>query len=223
MTLPRTRIEDHRHDGIVRAVKLDPRDRFVVAAGDDRMIRVWDRGGRLRWSVGYPGAGSLFYQSSSRGSRAQHCAKRQLRSDGCRVFHAAPRPHRRLGRDQRRAPGVIHVGPGHEPRSTGIWSFPGRKGPAPARELRILDVSRNAAVLSIPWERLWDCKPGSRLANSRECSARLPVPGRGWASQPRAGDGNSTLLIADLAEARVVARLPNGDHGPSAPRARCSS
>ena len=58
VTLPRTRVEDHRLDGPVRAVKLDPRNRFVMAAGDDRVIRVWDRGGSLRWSVGYhPRAG----------------------------------------------------------------------------------------------------------------------------------------------------------------------
>ena len=45
VTLPRTRIEDYRHEGIVRAIKLDPRDRSVTTAGDDRMIREWDRGG----------------------------------------------------------------------------------------------------------------------------------------------------------------------------------
>ena len=65
VTLPRTRIEDYRHEGIVRAIKLDPRDRSVTTAGDDRMIREWDRGGGLRWSVGYPGAGSLFSHTVS--------------------------------------------------------------------------------------------------------------------------------------------------------------
>ncbi len=65
VTLPRTRIEDHRHEGIVRAIKLDPRDRSVTAAGDDRMIRVWDREGSLRWSLGYTGTGSLFSHTVS--------------------------------------------------------------------------------------------------------------------------------------------------------------
>jgi hypothetical protein len=32
----------------------------VVAAGDDRTIRLSDRGRGHRWSVGYPGEGSLF-------------------------------------------------------------------------------------------------------------------------------------------------------------------
>ena len=60
VTLRKSGIENHRNDGPVRGVRLDPRGRFVIAAGDDRTIRVWDRGGGLRWAVGYPGAGSLF-------------------------------------------------------------------------------------------------------------------------------------------------------------------
>ncbi len=60
LTLPKVRIEDYSHDGAVRAVKLDARTRVMTSAGDDRTIRVRDRGGRLRWSVGYPGQGSAF-------------------------------------------------------------------------------------------------------------------------------------------------------------------
>src|SRR5262249_9023111 len=64
VTLPRTRTGDHPHAGPVRAIKFEPRARFVVSAGDDRLIRVWDRGGDARWSVGYLGVGSLYGQLS---------------------------------------------------------------------------------------------------------------------------------------------------------------
>ena len=59
-------------------------------------------------------------------------------------------------------------------------------------------MSRNAAVLSIPWEQTFSearFSPDSRF---------LVVGGAG---KPVPGAGNSTLLIADLTEARVVARL----------------
>lgn len=55
MTVAKTKLEAYRHDGPIRAVKIDPRGRFVASAGDERMIRVWNRSGSLRWSVGQPG------------------------------------------------------------------------------------------------------------------------------------------------------------------------
>jgi Protein kinase domain len=64
VTLPMTRALDHRHDGIVRAVKLDPRDRFVTAAGDDRMIRAWDRGGAFAGRSAIPGREACFPSST---------------------------------------------------------------------------------------------------------------------------------------------------------------
>jgi hypothetical protein len=45
VSLPRVRTENHPHEGPVRSLALEPRDRFLVAAGDDRMIRVGSRRG----------------------------------------------------------------------------------------------------------------------------------------------------------------------------------
>ena len=214
VALPKTRIEDHPHDGPVRAVKLEPRDRFVVAAGDDRMIRVWDRGGGLRWSVGYPGVESLFSHVVSMPDEHTPWRSGSFDPTGAVFFT------RLLDRidvwdatnGERRGSftSVLATSP-----DTGIWSFPGGKGRPRARELRILDVSRNTSVLSIPMEqnspidctavrfRAWQNFPEQFSPDSRF----LVVGGEG---NPGPGRKNSTLLIADVAEARVVARVQSG-------------
>ena len=63
-------------------------------------------------------------------------------------------------------------------------------------------MPRNAAVMSIPWDQTFSearFSPDSRF---------LVVAGRG---SPGPGARSSTLLIADLAQARVVARLESSD------------
>ena len=81
----------------------------VTAAGDDRMIRVWDRGGGLRWSVGDPGAGMPVRPRSLRwGTNAMpRTAGSSIRRVPC-FSRGTFRSDRidALGRDQRRSPRV---------------------------------------------------------------------------------------------------------------------
>ena len=152
MTLPRTRIEDHRHEGIVRAIKLDPRDRSVTAAGDDRMIRVWDRGGGLRWSLGYTGTGSLFSHTVSMPAEYSSRLSGVFDPTGAVFFTQILD---RIGVWDATSGGrrwsftsVLGISPDHR-----YLVVPWVEGSPPARELRILDASRNATVLSIPLQQ----------------------------------------------------------------------
>jgi len=215
--LPRTRTLDHRHDGIVRAVKLDPRDRFVTAAGDDRMIRAWDRRGGLRWSVGYPGAGSVFShtvlmpgeQTSGHGGIFDPTGSvfftRIL--DRIDVWDAASGVRR----------GSFTSALAKSPDNRYLVVTRGA-GPPPARQLRILDVSRNETVLSIPLEQnspidlygqfgFKGLVGGFPQAMFSPDSRFFVVAGQ---DKPGPEARNSTLLIADLALARVVARVQIG-------------
>ena len=215
VTLPRTRIEDHRHDGIVRAIKLDPRDRFVTAAGDDRMIRVWDRGGGLRWSVGYPGAGSLFSHTVSMPGEHTSWLSGNFDPTGAVFF---TRIHDRIdvwdatsGGRRGSFTSVLAISPDNR-----YLVVTGGEGPPPARELRILDVSRNASVLSIPLEqnspidvvrraRVQGLGRGHTLPSS-QVQPRLAVLRRGWARQTRAG--GEELDPADRRPGRGAGRRP---------------
>jgi WD40 repeat protein len=151
VTLPRSGIEDHHHEGIVRATKLDPRHRFITAAGDDRKIRVWDRGGGLRWSVGSPGQGSLYSHTVS--MPGEHASLSGNFDPTGTVFFTqiddridvwdATSGVRRWSFTS-----VLAISPDNR-----YLVVTGGEGPPAARELRVLDVSRNASVLSIPLER----------------------------------------------------------------------
>jgi len=209
VTLPRTRIEDYRHEGIVRAIKLDPRDRSVTTAGDDRTIRVWDRGGGLRWSVGYPGAGSLFSHTVSMPDATSRLSA-SFDPTGAVFFTRLPDRidvwDATSGERRRSFATVLATSPDNR-----YLVVAGGEGTPPAREIRIMDVPRNALVLSIPWE-----KDSPRVRFSPD--SRFLVVGWVGVVTPFSGRGNSTLLIADVAKARVVAQLDNGyqwDIGPA--------
>jgi WD40 repeat protein len=241
LTLPRTGIENHRRDGIIRALKLDPRDPFVIAAGDDRMVRVWEREGGLRWSLGYPGEGSLFSYLISMGGHEDtpwrsgtfdptsavfftrvldridvwDATNGERRGSFTSVLAASP-DHRYLV-----VPWVEGPPPARELPIPWVRGFVVREYDAskPVRELRVLDVSRNATVLSIPLEQNapieFNSSSGSlgfvqnfpRVMFSPD--SRFLVVG-GVAPRRDPGAGNSTLLIADVAEARIVARVQYG-------------
>jgi len=208
VSLPKTRIGDHRHDGPVRGVKLEPRNRFVTAAGDDRMIRVWDQGGGLRWTVGYPGEGSLFTPPLWRLSEPKPLPSGSFDPKGIVFFTQLPD---RIDvwdatSGERRGSFATVIATSLDNRYLVV---PGGEGPPPAREIRIIDVARNALVLSIPWEQDF---PRARFSPD----SRFLVLGGGG----NPGPGNSTLLIADVAEARVVARLQNGEHWAIGPASK---
>jgi WD40 repeat protein len=212
VTLARTRIENHRHDGPVSGVKLDSRDRFVAAAGGDRTIRVWDRGGGLRWSVGYPGEGSPFYgiAMDDEGKSA-----RPGIFDPTGAVFLTRLPHQidvwdaTGGKRRASFPSVLAVSPDHR-YLVAPWS----EGPAPARELRILDLSRNVRVLSIPVEQ----NLPTEAKFSRD--SRFLIVGDRPAPGPRPGWPQTTPLIVDLAEARVVARLPSSEQWAIGPASK---
>ena len=87
-------------------------------------------------------------------------------------------------------------------------------GQPPALEFRVIDMTRNAPVLTIP--------AGQVVSQVRFTpDSRFLVVGR--TGNPGQGSNSSTLLIADLADARVVARPRPATSGPLGPRARCSS
>ncbi len=211
VAVPKTRIEDHRHDEIVRAVKIDPRDRFVIAAGDDRTIRVWDRGGDLRWSVGYAGSGSLFPHLTPLPGENKLWESGSFDPTGAVISTSLP------GRievwdaatGERRGSFASVLATSSDNRYLAVA---GGDGTNPARELRILDLSRNAAVLSLPVER---DSPIDLYGRGGSKSVALSMPRARFSPDSRffvvAGldKGSSSLLIANLAEARVVARLPN--------------
>jgi WD40 repeat protein len=215
VTLPRTTIEDHPHDGPIRAVTLEPRNRFMVAAGDDRTIRLWDRGRGHRWSVGYPGEGSLFPYIVSKPGEASSWRGGSFDQAGALFLTRLPDRtdvwDATSGERRGSFATVIATSPNKR-----YLVVPGGEGPPPAHELRIIDVSRNALVLSIPGEQ--DRALVQSIRQEREFprvrfspdSRFLVVGGNG-----APGSGNSTLLIADVAEARVVARLKIADAAES--------
>jgi WD40 repeat protein len=205
LTLPRTKVEDHRHDGPVRGVRLDPRGRFVTAAGDDRVIRVWDRGGSLRWSVGYHPRAGMYRSVIPWDTQEAQWGSGSFDPTGAVIFTRLPDRtdvwDATSGERRGSFTSVLAASPDQRYLVVLLAD-----GSPQARELRILDVTRNAAVMSIPWEHPWEqIRSEARFSPD---SRFLVVAGR---ANPGAGARNSTLLIADLAEARVVARLQNGD------------
>lgn len=202
---PTIKTEDHPHDGPVKSLKFEPRDRFVAAAGDDRMIRVWDRGGDLRWSVGYPGVGRLFANSIAMPGAVLRPGDNQPwwesgSFDPTGAVFSTLLPGRidvwdAASGDRRGSfTSVLAVSPDHR-----YLVVPRSEGPAPPRELKVLDVLRNATVLSLPLGQNFQ-------RASFSADSRFLVVGE-LATSQTAGKPNF-LIIADLAEARVVARLP---------------
>jgi len=222
VTLARTRIEDHDNDGPVRAVKLEPRNRIVTAGGDDHVIRVWERGAGLRWSVGHPGMDSQF------GETRLDSTERTLQSG---TFDPTGAAFLTVLQDridvwgatsgERRGTFALDATPSLDNRYLVV---PRGEGSSPAREIRILDLSRNALALSIPWEQTFSearFSPDSRflVVAGRASPTATPTrflthsaEGYFFAVAPRANPGpGATLVIADVAQARVVARVQNGD------------
>ncbi len=217
LALPRTRFEEHQHDGIVLAVKRDPRGRFVAAAGDDRMIRVWEKGGGFHWSVGYPGAGSLFSPSIQipGGHSRLHGF---FDPTGAVIFTQI---HDRIdvwdatGGERRGSfTSLLATSPDNR-----YLAVAGGAGATPARALRIIDVPRNAAVLSIPVEADSPIDRYGRfgftgsIGTVARVRATFSPDSRFFVvaglDKPAPGVINSTVLIANLAKAQVVARLEN--------------
>jgi WD40 repeat protein len=219
LTLPKVRIEDFPHDGAVRAVKLDSGTGMMASAGDDRIIRVRDRDGHLRWSVGYPGQGSLFSGFAAEDREQKPCGSGTFDPTGGAFFTFLPDRVEIWDSTtaERRASfsSILAVSPDRR-----LLVVPWAEGPAPARELRIHDVSRNAAVLSISLEQ----KPLTERFNAagfQGMTQELPRASFSPDSHfviigERAIPGRPTekpvIRIADLAAARVVATLPGGGH-----------
>ncbi len=220
--LPRTRIEDHLNDAPIRAVKFESRNRFVTTGSDDHVIREWERKAGLRWSVGYPGMDFAF------GEFRSDTAERTLESgtfDPTGAVFLTVLPDRIDVWDatsgQRRGSFNLDVTPSPDNRYLVI---PARAGSPAARELRILDLSRNALAMSIPCEQTFSVarfSPDSRFLVAAGRATPLETPTRFLRTSPyshyynRQLRGNpglwSSLVIADVAHTRVVARLENCD------------
>jgi WD40 repeat protein len=215
LALPRTSSQDLQHEGIVLALQRDPHDRFIATAGDDRMVRAWEKGGGLRWSVGYPGAGSLF-------SHSIQVPKGHLRLNGFfdpkgGVFFTQVRDRIDMwdatsGDRRGSVTSVLTASPDN--RYLAVAGGRGA-GAAPARELRIIDVSRSAAILSIPVEA---DSPVDRYGRFGLGGTEVPWPIAAFSPdaeyfvgsglrKPNPERSNSSVLVANLAQARVVARL----------------
>jgi serine/threonine protein kinase/WD40 repeat protein len=219
VTVPGTWIENHDHDGVVRAVKLDPRDRSITAVGDDRMIRVWDRDGGQRWSVGESRAGSLFADPRALEGERFLAQTGTFDPTGAVFFTRRSGPTGRLDRvdlwdatsGERRASftSVLATSPDNR-----YLVIPGAEGPAASRELSIFDVTRNASILSIPLEQYSAVK--ARF--SRDSRFLVVVVGGDTKSGTSAR--NSALLITDVAEKRIVARLEDVDQWAFGPASK---
>ncbi len=174
VALARARVEDRRHDGPVRAVKFEPGDR-LVAAGDDRVIRTWDRGGGLRWSVGHPGAGSL-YRLVARDQTLEPWRSGILDATGTAFFTALPGRidvwDAATGERRGSFPSLLAMSPDRR-----YLVIPRAEAAGQVHELSLVDVSRDSTILSIPLEQKLP-RIASARGLSRACSAR--TPGSWW-------------------------------------------
>src|SRR5208283_640140 len=110
-------------------------------------IRVWDRGRPLRWSLGYPGAGSLFYAIASTADGRKPAPSGVFDPTGSVFLTRLPQRidvwDATSGERRASFPSVLATSPDHR-----YLVVPWAEGAAPVRELRILDVSRNSTILS---------------------------------------------------------------------------
>ena len=218
VTFPKSRIENYSDDGAIRAVKLDSRTGRMAAAGDNRVIRVRERGGRLRWSVGYPGQRSAFTVFAGLDSEQKPSGSGSFDPTGAAFLTFLPDRvdiwDSTTGERRASFSSILAVSPNQR-----FVVVPWAEGSAPARELRIHDVSRNSTVLSIPLEQ----KPlTERFSRSGFEGMTQSLPRASFSPDShfviigeRARSGQPAekpaLQIADLAAARVVATLPGGE------------
>jgi WD40 repeat protein len=200
LSLPRKGTETHPHDGPVRSLTLQPRDGSLVAAGDDRMIRMWDRRGDLRWSVGFPGTESLYSQSVPAPVYSQRVlAPGDNRPswgsglfDPTSAVFSTSLPGRievwdaATGERRGSYPSVLAASPDHR-----YLVISEAEGAGQAHQLKVIDVSRNTTVLSVPLGQPF------RQARFSPDSRFVVV-------------GMPDLTIADVAQGRIVARIRNG-------------
>jgi len=191
VSLPRIKTEAHPHDGPVRSLTLHPRDGSLVAVGDDRMIRMWDRRGDLRWSVGFPGAESLYSESVlAPGDKRPSWGSGHF--DPTSAVFSTSLPGRievwdaATGERRGSYPSVLAASPDHR-----YLVISEAEGAGQAHQLKVIDVSRNTTVLSVPLGQPF------RQARFSPDSRFVVV-------------GMPDLTIADVAQGRIVARIPNG-------------
>jgi WD40 repeat protein len=207
VALPKTKTEVHIHDGPVRAIRVEPRRQLVVAAGDDRVLRAWDRAGGLRWSVSAPEVkGPL-------GPITQLFNSMNTTFDptGAMLFEVLPDRDRidvwdaASGERRGSFAGVLAASPDNRYLAIAGAVDANR---AQAGAIRLIDVARNSSVLSLlmgPSVPRGTFSPDSRF---------LVAGGEG---DPGPTKEEKALLIADVAAARVVARLRGGSQWAMGP------
>jgi WD40 repeat protein len=202
VVLPKARTGVHAHDGPVRAIKFEPRHQFVVAGGDDRILRAWDRRGGLRWSVGYPEVKGRFTPPLGLFAQLKSSMNGSFDPTGAVFFAVLPD---RIdvwdavnGERRGSYTGVLASSPDNR-----YLVVAGADGTPKAQSgaIRVIDAARNTSVLSFT--------AGSsvpRVRFSRD-SRFLVAGGEGDLG---AAAEEPTLVIADVAAARVGARLRGG-------------
>jgi WD40 repeat protein len=205
VSLPKVRAEVHTHDGPVRAIRIEPRHQFVVAGGDDRILRAWDRGGGLRWSGSYPEVKGPFGPPLGPISQLFLAMYGTFDPTGAVVFAVLPDRDRidvwdaASGERHGSFGGVLAASPDN--RYLVVAGAADGPPQAPAGAIRVIDVARNNSVLSFPMGK---SVPRARFSPD----SRFLVAGA--EGNPGPAKEELTLLIADVAAARVVARPRGG-------------
>jgi len=212
VALPKARTEVHTHDGPVRAIRIEPRGQLLVAAGDDRVLRAWDRAGGLRWSVSDPEVKGP--SGPPAGPIAQLFPAMNGTFDPTGAVLFAVRPDRdridvwdaASGERRGSFTGVLAASADNRYLAVAGADDAPR---AQAGAIRLIDVARNTSVLSLP---VGPSVPHASFSPD----SRFLVGG----GDPGPAKEEPTLLIADVAAARVVARLRGGSQWAVGPASK---
>jgi len=211
----RLRPELQFFEGAIQSVRFGPRDRLIAVGGDDRQIHVRDQAGH-RWTVGYAGQGGLFQSDGQEGNGVTRQYGRFDPSGRVFTTRLADRVDlwdTKTGRLRRSfSPGpdlktwdpttgqfqrsvarnrVLTTSPDERAMVILDYVDPGKQA------IRVLGIAEDEWILTIPEA----ASPVEFSPDSRYLVAQVRTR----------GGGESSLIVGDLAERRIVHRLQFGE------------